>query len=70
VVGNYRPLPALLAAYLFGFVDALQMRLQEYIPSQVSLMLPYILTVIVLAGFLGRAKVPKALGKPYIKEQG
>lgn len=70
VVGNYRPLPALLAAYLFGFVDALQMRLQEYIPSQFSLMLPYILTVIVLAGFLGKAQVPKALGKPYIKEQG
>ncbi|MBC7093380.1 ABC transporter permease [Candidatus Bipolaricaulota bacterium] len=70
VVGNYRPLPALLAAYLFGFVDALQMRLQAYIPSQFSLMLPYILTVVVLAGFLGRAKVPKALGKPYVKERG
>ncbi|MGC9530529.1 MAG: ABC transporter permease [Candidatus Bipolaricaulaceae bacterium] len=70
VMGNYRPIPALLAAYLFGFVDALQMRLQEFIPSQFSLMLPYILTVIVLAGFLGKAQVPKALGKPYVKEQG
>lgn len=70
VVGNYSPLPALGAAYLFGFVDALQMRLQAYIPSQFSFMLPYILTVIVLAGFLGRAQVPQALGKPYIKEQG
>lgn len=70
VVGNYRPLPALGAAYLFGFVDALQMRLQAYIPSQFSFMLPYILTVIVLAGFLGRAQVPRALGKPYVKERG
>jgi len=70
VVGNYRPLPALLAAYLFGFVDALQMRLQAYIPSQFSLILPYILTVVVLAGFWGRTQAPKALGKPYIKEQG
>lgn len=70
VVGNYRPVPALLAAYLFGFVDALQMRLQAYIPSQFSLILPYVLTVVVLAGFLGRAHVPKALGKPYVKEGG
>ncbi len=70
VVGNYRPIPAFLAAYLFGFVDALQMRLQDVIPSHFSIMLPYVLTVIVLAGFLGRAHVPAALGKPYIKEQG
>ncbi len=70
VVGNYRPIPAFLAAYLFGFVDALQMRLQDVIPSHFSIMLPYVLTVIVLAGFLGRANVPAALGKPYIKEQG
>ena len=68
VVGNYRPLPALAAAYFFGLVDALQMRLQAYIPSQFSIILPYLLTVVVLAGFLGRAHVPKALGKPYIKE--
>jgi simple sugar transport system permease protein len=68
VVGNYRPLPALAAAYFFGLVDALQMRLQAYIPSQFSLILPYLLTVVVLAGFLGRANVPKALGKPYLKE--
>lgn len=68
VVGDYRPLPALAAAYLFGLVDALQMRLQTYIPSQFSIILPYALTVVVLAGFLGRAHVPKALGKPYRKE--
>ncbi len=70
VVGNYKPIPAFLAAYLFGFVDALQMRLQDVIPSEISMMLPYVLTVIVLAGFLGKANVPAALGKPYIKEQG
>jgi ABC-type uncharacterized transport system permease subunit len=44
------------------------MRLQAYIPSQFSIILPYLLTVVVLAGFLGRAHVPKALGKPYVKE--
>ena len=69
VMGNYSPIPAFLAAYLFGFVDALQMRLQGVIPSQFALMLPYLLTVIVLAGFLKRAQVPKALGQHYIKEQ-
>lgn len=68
VVGNYRPLPALAAAYFFGLMDALQMRLQAHIPSQFSLILPYLLTVVVLAGFLGRANVPRALGKPYLKE--
>lgn len=68
VVGDYRPLRALAAAYLFGLVDALQMRLQTYIPFQFSIILPYLLTVVVLAGFLGRAHVPKALGRPYRKE--
>jgi simple sugar transport system permease protein len=63
VVGNYIPLRVLGAAFFFGFIDALQMRLQAFIPSQFSIMLPYLLTVIVLAGFMGRTNVPKALGK-------
>jgi len=62
-VGNYIPIRVLGAAFFFGFIDALQMRLQAFIPSQFSIMLPYLLTVIVLAGFMGRINVPKALGK-------
>jgi len=69
VVGKYRPVPAFLAAYLFGFVEALSMRFQVLIPSDIALMLPYVMTVLVLAGFLGRTHVPTALGKPYIKDQ-
>ncbi|HIE27883.1 TPA: ABC transporter permease [Candidatus Poribacteria bacterium] len=63
VVGNYIPVRVLGAAFLFGFIDALQMRLQAFIPSQFSIMLPYLLTVIILAGFMGKADIPKALGK-------
>ncbi len=68
VVGGYVPLWAFGSAYLFGFVWALQFVLQEFIPSQFAQMLPYIATVVVLAGFIGDIKVPKALGEPYIRE--
>jgi simple sugar transport system permease protein len=68
VVGNYTPMGALGAALLFGFIDALQMRLQSFIPSQFSIMLPYLLTVLVLAFFIRRANVPAALGKHYVKQ--
>jgi len=67
VVGNYSPIGGLGAALLFGFIDALQMRLQAFIPSQFSIMLPYLLTVLVLSFFIRRGNVPAALGKPYIK---
>jgi simple sugar transport system permease protein len=68
VIGNYSPVGALGAALLFGFIDALQMRLQSYIPSQFSIMLPYLLTVLVLAFFIRRANVPASLGKHYVKQ--
>lgn len=68
VIGNYSPLGGLGAALLFGFVDALQMRLQAHIPNQFSIMLPYLLTVIVLAAFIRRANVPAALGRHYVKQ--
>lgn len=68
VVGNYSPIGGLGAALLFGFIDALQMRLQGFIPSQFSIMLPYLLTVIALAFFIRKANVPAALGKHYIKQ--
>jgi simple sugar transport system permease protein len=61
---------------MFGFLDALQFRLQGQdfpvigqIPVQAIQVLPYILTIILLAGFIGRAIAPKASGLPYIKER-
>ncbi len=74
IFGRWVPGGAYLASLLFGFADALQLRLQLFsdvikIPSQFFLMLPYVLTVIVLAGAMGRAVAPAAVGKPY-KEKG
>lgn len=75
IFGRWKPIPTILACLLFGFVDALQGRLQgiEFpligeIPAQFVMMLPYILTVIILAGFAGQLNVPRASGKPYKKE--
>ncbi len=69
IFGKWTPFGALGASILFGFANAVQMRLQELgIPSQFVQMVPYILTMIALAGFIGRATPPKAIGKPYEKE--
>ncbi|AXO14823.1 ABC transporter permease [Thalassospira indica] len=76
VFGKWRPFPALAACLLFGFLDAAATRLQGVVlpgigevPVQLVQALPYILTVILLAGFIGRAIPPKALGRPYVKER-
>ncbi|MCC9622740.1 ABC transporter permease [Thalassospira sp. MA62] len=76
VFGKWRPVPALWACLLFGFLDAAATRMQGVIlpgigevPVQLVQALPYVLTVILLAGFIGRAIPPKALGRPYIKER-
>lgn len=69
IFGKWTPFGALGACLLFGFADALQMGLQEIgIPTQFIQMLPYILTMVALAGFIGRSTPPKALGTPYEKE--
>lgn len=70
IFGRWIPGGAYLASLLFGFADALQIKLQLFsdvikIPPQFFLMLPYVLTVIVLAGVMGRAIAPAADGKPY-----
>jgi simple sugar transport system permease protein len=76
IFGRWKPVPALWACLLFGFLDAVAIRLQGVslpgigeVPVQVIQALPYVLTVVLLAGFIGKAIAPKALGKPYVKER-
>lgn len=70
IFGKWTPLGALGAALLFGFADAMQMRLQGIgIPSQFIQMIPYIFTMIALAGFVGKSTAPAASGKPYDKSE-
>jgi general nucleoside transport system permease protein len=72
IFGKWSPLGAWGASLLFGFANALQTQIQFagvlQIPHQFIGMLPYILTIIVLAGFVGRARPPAAEGVPYEKE--
>jgi simple sugar transport system permease protein len=70
IFGKWNPWGALGATLLFGFGDAMQIRLQALgspIPYQFLLMLPYLLTIAALAGFVGKAIPPTASGKPYVK---
>ncbi|GGB57591.1 ABC transporter permease [Roseibium aquae] len=76
IFAKWRPGYAMFACLLFGFLDALAIRLQGQelpgigeIPVQFFQALPYILTVILLAGFIGKAVPPKAAGVPYLKER-
>lgn len=76
IFGKWRPQRTLVACLLFAFSDALAVRLQGValpgvgvIPVQLILALPYIATVLLLAGFVGRAVAPAALGEPYSKEK-
>jgi general nucleoside transport system permease protein len=76
IFGKWKPWPTLAACLLFAFTDALATRLQGVplplvgvIPVQLILALPYALTVLLLAGFVGKAEAPKAIGVPYLKEK-
>ncbi len=76
IFGKWHPVGALWACLLFGFLDALAIRLQGTklpgigeIPVQFIQALPYLMTVILLAGFIGKAVAPRALGLPYIKSR-
>jgi len=71
IFGRWDPLRASLAALLFGFATNLQNLLtvlKTPIPSEFMLMLPYVVTLLAVAGFAGQIKAPAADGKPYIKE--
>ena len=75
IFGKWKPVPALFACLLFGFLEAVAARVQGVeimligeISSDLLIALPYLLTVILLAGFIGGVTPPRAIGQPYIKE--
>jgi simple sugar transport system permease protein len=70
IFGNWKPAGAFAAALLFGFSDALGLRLQVIDPGYATLfhILPYALTLIAAAGIVGRTVAPAADGKPYIRQ--
>jgi len=71
IFGRWHPVGALLAALVFGFADSLQQKLailQTPIPSEFLAMAPYIATIVLVAGLVGKARAPAADGKPYIKD--
>ena len=77
IFGKWRPVQTMLACLLFGFTEAVSIQMQgavklpsgEDIPVQFIQMVPYVLTIIVLAGFIGSSRPPRALGIPYQKEK-
>jgi ABC-type uncharacterized transport system permease subunit len=77
ILAKWKPVPVLFACLFFGFTEALSIQIQgviklpsgEDIPVQFIQMIPYVLTIIVLAGFIGLSRAPKALGIPYRKEK-
>ena len=77
IFGKWRPLPTLLACLLFGFADAITIQMQgvaklpsgEEVPVQFVQMVPYLVTIVVLAGFIGQSRAPGSLGVPYHKER-
>ena len=75
IFAKWRPGYALMACLLFGLLEAIGNRFQNIdllgvqIPTQFMQALPYILTVVILAGFVGKAIPPRAGGEPYVKER-
>lgn len=77
ILAKWKPVPVLFACLFFGFMEALTFQIQgviklpsgEDIPVQFIQIIPYVLTIIVLAGFIGLSRAPKALGVPYSKEK-
>ena len=74
IFGKWHPIGAMGAALFFGFAQALRLVHQKFhtfkmIPTVYLHILPYVLTILALAGFIGKANAPKANGQPYIKGQ-
>jgi simple sugar transport system permease protein len=70
IFGSWRPVGAMAGALLFGFSSALAQRLPAFSESTAVLFqaLPYVLTLVVVAGVIGRSRPPAAIGVPYVKE--
>ncbi len=76
IFGKWRPMPIMFACLLFGFLNAVFIHLQGFVipgfgemPAQAIEALPYVLTVLLLASFIGKEAIgPKAIGRPYVKE--
>lgn len=72
IFGRWHPVGALMAALVFGFADSLQQKLailRTPIPSEFLAMAPYVATIVLVAGLIGKARPPAADGKPYIKDR-
>lgn len=71
IFGKWRPVQTMFACLLFGFAEAAAIQMQGVIPYvrvEYIQIIPYILTMVVLAGFIGASRAPRALGQPYEKE--
>src|SRR5260221_9143476 len=71
IFGKWRPVQTMLACLLFGVAEALSIQMQgvSQIPVQFIQLIPYVLTIVVLAGFIGQSRAPRALGIPYQKKR-
>jgi ABC-type uncharacterized transport system permease subunit len=77
IFGKWRPVETMAACLFFGFTEAVSIQMQgvmklpsgEDIPVQFIQIVPYVLTIVVLARFIGRSRGPRALGVPYLKER-
>ncbi len=72
ILGRWSPIGAILAAFFFGFCDALQLRLQFSNPDisyQVFLIIPYVASLVALIGFVGKVRAPAAVGLQYDREK-
>jgi simple sugar transport system permease protein len=68
IMGSWRPMWACAASLLFGFAEAVEVNLQMFdmgIPNELTQTFPYVLTMITLAGFIGRSRAPADLGRPF-----
>lgn len=77
IFGKWRPWQTMAACVFFGFTEALTIQMQgvvklpsgDDIPVQFIQIVPYVVTIVVLAGFIGHSRAPRALGIPYEKER-
>src|ERR1044071_5997425 len=71
IFGKWRPVQTMLACLLFGFAEAVAIQMQGVvkIPVQFIQIIPYVLTIVMLAGFIGLSRAPRSLGIPYQKER-